>query len=108
MESQDITTKILIEIRDEIRQTNLRLDQTNQCLDQTNQRLDQTNQRLDQTKDELGKHIVEVEVRTATAISALAGTLSEIKIMLADQLDLRARVEHCEHEIVAIKEQISA
>lgn len=49
MEEQ-LTTRILIEIRDEIRRTredlNGRLDQTNERLDQTNERLDQTNQRL--------------------------------------------------------------
>src|SRR3954466_14064017 len=36
-------TDILLEIRDEIRNTNSRLDQTNSRLDQTNSRLDQTN-----------------------------------------------------------------
>jgi len=65
--SQSLTTKILIEIRDEIkstrtelrdeiRATNDRLDQTNERLDQTNQRLDQTNQRLDQANQRLGTH----------------------------------------------------
>ena len=42
----DVTTKILIEIRDGIRGTNERLDQTNERLDQTNERLDQTNERV--------------------------------------------------------------
>jgi len=35
----DVTTKILIEIRDGIRGTNERLDQTNERLDQTNERV---------------------------------------------------------------------
>jgi NTP pyrophosphatase (non-canonical NTP hydrolase) len=36
----DVTVEILKEIRDAVRETNVRVDQTNQRLDQTNQRLD--------------------------------------------------------------------
>ena len=47
----NLTTKILIEIRDEIKETRTsltaRLDETNSRLDETNSRLDETNSRLD-------------------------------------------------------------
>ena len=43
----DLTTRVLIEIRDEARRTNERLDQTNARLDETNARLDETNVRLE-------------------------------------------------------------
>ncbi len=36
---EPLTTRILIEIRDELRRTNQRLDENNQRLDETNQRL---------------------------------------------------------------------
>jgi hypothetical protein len=46
----DLTTQILIEIRDEIRATNQRLDQVasglNSRIDKTNTRLDESNTRL--------------------------------------------------------------
>ena len=49
--TEDLTTRILIQIRDEIVKTNERLDATrlelSERLDATNQRLDATNQRLD-------------------------------------------------------------
>ena len=89
---------ILREIRDEIRQTNAQLDQTNA-------RLDQTNARLDQTREELGRHIVDSEMRTATAITGLAGTLAEVKTLLADRHDLTNRVARCEHDIADLKQQ---
>ncbi len=42
----DLTVRILTEIRDEIRQTNVRLDQTNSRLDGTNVRLDKVEEAL--------------------------------------------------------------
>ena len=51
--SNDLTIRILQEIRDEARKTNKRLDQTNERLDLTNERLDLTNVRLVQVCDEM-------------------------------------------------------
>ena len=98
MESADITVQILRDIRDEIRETNERLDQTKTEL----------SARLDQTREELGKHIVESEMRTATAITDLAGALGDVKALLSERLDLDGRVTQCEREIEAIKERIGA
>ncbi len=92
MEPTDITVQILTDIRDEIRQTNVRLGQTNE--------------RLDQTREELGRKIVESEMRTATAITTLAGTLGEVKDLLAARLDLTDRLGKCEQEIGQIKHHI--
>ena len=85
MEPTDLTVQILREIRDEVVKTNARLDQTRGEL---SSRIDQTNARL-----------VESDVRLATAVAGLAGTLTDIKQMLATQLDLRPRVERVEREI---------
>jgi len=49
----DLTTKVLIEIRDEIRSTNSRLDQTNQRLDNVTERLDNVTERLDNVTERL-------------------------------------------------------
>ena len=109
MQADDVTTRILIEIRDRIDQTNQRLDQTNQRLDQTNQRLDQTGVRLDhkidQLRDDLGGRITEFEMRSATAMTEVAGTLRDIHGLMRDRFDLRDRVERCERDIDALKRQ---
>jgi cell division protein FtsB len=77
----DLTTRVLISIRDGIEtlaerlesgfagvnerldQTNLRLDQTNDRLDQTNDRLDQTIARLDNLRDIAGEKYRELDAR---------------------------------------------
>jgi predicted nucleic acid-binding Zn-ribbon protein len=103
MSGDDIAVEILRGIRDELRTTNARIDQTNTRLDQTNTRLDQANTKLDQRFEELGRGLTESEIRTSTAMTAVAGTLTDIKHLLADRLDLRERVERCEHDIEVLK-----
>ena len=107
MASDDLTLKVLIEIRDEIRSNSARIDQTNVRLDRMgndlNARLDQTNTRIDQMRDEIVRHIVESETRTATAITELAGTVRDVRTLLEDRLDLRDRVERCERDIADLK-----
>jgi chromosome segregation ATPase len=93
VEPTDITVHILREIRDEIRETNGRLDQTNT--------------RLEEVRDELGRRIVESETRTATALVSVAGALQDIKQLLTDRLDLRDRVDRCEREIEVLKARIA-
>jgi hypothetical protein len=103
--TDDVTIKVLIEIRDEIRQTNTRLDQTrielSARIDQTNDRLDQTNDRLDQ----LGHRVIESELRTATAIDGLAATLHDVRQLLRRR-DLDERVTRVESEIAELKRRI--
>jgi predicted nucleic acid-binding Zn-ribbon protein len=99
VEPTDTTVEILREIRDEIRNTSTRVDKTNE-------RLEQTNERLEQMGEDLGRRITQSEVRTATAIVALAASVDSVKDLLEDRLDLRDRVERCEVEIVAIKRRL--
>jgi methyl-accepting chemotaxis protein len=110
--TDDLTIQILREIRDGVRETNGRVDQTNAHLDQTNARLDQTNARLDQMNarmedgfDVLTRRLVESEIRTATALTELAGSVRDVAVLLRSQHDLRPRVEKCEAEIAALKKQ---
>ena len=86
--------------------TNARLDTTIGRLDQTIGRLDQTNERVDSMRDELHRAIVESEVRTATAIMSLGTTMTDIKELLSDRLDVRDRVDRCERDIAILKARV--
>lgn len=96
METDDLTIHVLREIRDEIRGTNQRVDRLET---QLSERIDQTNLRIDR----LTERVVESEIRTATAITGLAGTLDDVRGLLKDRLDLRDRVERCERDIDELK-----
>lgn len=99
MDPTDVAIEILKSIRDEGRKTNERLDQTNQ-------RLDQTNHHLVQLGEDLSQRIVESEMRTATAITDLAGTVRELVSVLRTNNDLRPRLERCEQEIATLKQRL--
>ena len=112
MKPTSVTVKILEQIRDAALQTNARIDETNARLDQTNARLDQTNTRLEETRevmfegfDTLTKRIVENDIRAATMMTGIAGTLHDMRTLLEDRLELRGRVERCEQDIVALKDR---
>jgi hypothetical protein len=95
MEPTSRTIEILQSIRDEVRR-----------LDLANSRLDQMNGRIDHLEDTLGRRIVESGVRTATAITELAGSVQMSTELLRSQHDLRPRVEKCEREIDALKQRL--
>jgi len=76
----DLTTQVLIEIRDEARKTNARLDQTNSRLDQTVARLDQTIARLDR----LEHRQTESEIRISTEIVGVVGAINRLTDALLD------------------------
>lgn len=94
METSELTIRILTEIRDAVRATNGRIDDTNSRLDQTNARLDRLEHR-----------VVESEIRLATAITDMVGTLHEVRDRLTDQA-LAQRVDRCEREIAEIKQRL--
>jgi chromosome segregation ATPase len=107
--TDDLTVRILSDIRDAVRETNTRLDETNTRLDGTradlSARIGETNSRLEGLREELSRRIVESEVRTATALTDLAGTVRDVATLLRDQHDLRPRVERCEQQIAALQRQ---
>src|SRR5262245_54875025 len=112
MDPTDLTIKILEQIRDSIGHTNERLDLTNGRLDVLTARViagqNRTAQAVESLAvriDTLTDRVVEGEVRTATAIMALGGTLTEVKGLLKDRLDLSDRLQRCEHDIVVLKER---
>ncbi|MDP2274635.1 MAG: hypothetical protein Q8N23_05915 [Archangium sp.] len=59
MEPENLTLEVLKEIRDDGKRNGARIDETNA-------RLNETNARLESLRDDLGRRIVESELRTAT------------------------------------------
>ena len=86
MEPTDLTIEILKDIRSAVRATNDRLDATKTEL---SQRIDATNERL----EGIGRRLVDSEVRVATALTDMRGTLGDVVDLLRGQLDLRPRVD---------------
>lgn len=119
MEPTSLTVKILEQIRDSIGQTNAKLeesrveigqkfDRLTDQVDTLTDRVDTLTNRVDTLTDRvdtLTNRVVEGEVRSATAIMDLAGTLHDVKTLLQGRRDLRKRVERCEHDIVVLKER---
>ena len=99
MGSDDLTIEILKSIRDEGRKTNERIEQTNL-------RIEQTNLQLVQLGEDLSNRIVESELRTATAVTDLAGTVRDLVTLLRTHNDLRPRVERCEQDIAVLKQRL--
>ena len=103
----DVTLQVLIDIRDEIRATNNRLDGTNQRVDGLNQRVDglevRMREQIEVLREEVGQRIAHSEIRLATAITDVHGTMIDVKTMLGAQLDLRERVVACERDIAELK-----
>jgi hypothetical protein len=90
----NLTVRILVDIREQVQATNVRLDQVERRLDgridQLGNGLDGRIDRLDAKVDagfaalerQITRQIVESETRTATAIHELAGTLHDVRDML--------------------------
>jgi hypothetical protein len=110
MSDDSLTTRVLIEIRDEIRQTNARLDVLSQRVERgfelTNERLEQTNARIDRVRTELKEEIRDVNLRTHTRLIELNAAATRTNEMLQDRFQLRDRVERCELEIDEIKKRV--
>jgi len=86
----DLSTQILIEIRDEIRTT--RTDLSGR-IDQTNARLD----RLDTRLDRVERRQVDTEIRLSTEVVALTGVVRDLCDTLLEDRQLRQTVN--DHEL---------
>lgn len=89
MNSDDRTIRVLVEIRDGVRSLTDRVEHVESDL------------------GTLGRQVVESELRTATAITDLHGTMRDIHGLLRSQLDLRDRVERCERDIDDLKKRVN-
>jgi len=89
METSDITTSVLIEIRGEVRGIHQRMDRLESRMDGFDVRMDRFEAGLDSVHDNLSHRITESELRTATAINSLAGTLHDVHTLLRDRFGRR-------------------
>ncbi|HEY5939098.1 MAG TPA: hypothetical protein VIU61_30810 [Kofleriaceae bacterium] len=92
MESTDLTLQVLIEIREQIRATNTKVDTGFAAM---NDRLEGVGRRIDQTN----RQLLVTEARLATEISALRGTQHDSLI------ELRERVVRCERDIEELRQR---
>jgi hypothetical protein len=83
---------VLREIRDELKRTNARLDHMDGRLGEV------TEQVVD-----MRRYIPEVEVRLATAITAMAGTLGDVRDRLARAEDQGKRLDAFEQRLEALE-----
>ena len=98
----DLTTQILIEIREAIRETNAslsgRIDRTNASL---SGRIDQTNERLDR----LEKRQVTTEVRLATELTEIGSVIRQLNASLIEDRRFSARIADHEARISRLEQQ---
>lgn len=99
MEPENLTLEVLKEIRDEGKRNGVRIDETNA-------RLNETNARLESLRDDLGRRIVESEMRTATAITELSGSVRDLITVIKEDRDLRGRMERAERDIASLKQRL--
>ncbi|MBI2394096.1 MAG: hypothetical protein HYV09_31280 [Deltaproteobacteria bacterium] len=93
-EPLDLTTKILVQIRDELKKTNERLDGMNARIESTNERLERLERR--QTED---------GVRLATEVVAVANAVGQVRDLLRDQrVDRKTLADH-ERRIAALEKR---
>jgi hypothetical protein len=99
MEPENLTLEVLKQIRDDGKRNGERIDETNA-------RLNETNVRLESLRDDLGRRIVESELRTATAITELSGSVRELISVIKEDRDLRGRMERAEKDIASLKQRL--
>lgn len=101
----DLTLQVLIEIRDAVRGTNVRLESlessTNSRFGETNARLDETNDRLDAVRQAQ----VASEMRLATELVALSGAVSALQQTLKE--NTFARLSEVERRLADIERKVS-
>jgi chromosome segregation ATPase len=100
MEPENCMLEVLRQIRDDGKRIGERIDQTNALLDEMNSRISETTSRINETnarpeslRDDLGRRIVESELRIANAITDLSGTVRGLIAVIKEDRDLRGRVE---------------
>ena len=106
MEPENLTLEVLKQIRDDGKRNGERIDETNARLNEMNARINETNVRLESLRDDLGRRIVESELRTATAITELSGSVRELIGVIKEDRDLRGRMERAEKDIAVLKQRL--
>lgn len=96
----DLTTRVLIEIRDELRSTKDELgSELRSTKEQLSSRIDESNTRLDR----LEHRQVEGELRLGTAIATLTGVMSDLRDKLIEDHSLRDVVVDHERRLATLE-----
>jgi chromosome segregation ATPase len=103
MENDDITVRVLIDIRDRLDQTNVRLETMTADL---SQRIDDLNHDLGERIDRTNDRITSLELRTATEMTAVATAVQDVSRLLNDRFDLRDRVERVERGLEDLRKKV--
>ncbi len=90
----DLSTQILLQIRDEMRAMHGEQRSTNERLDTTNERLDRLERR--QGED---------ATRLATELVAVAGAVAQVRDLLREQHADRAQMEDFQRRLVALEKR---
>jgi chromosome segregation ATPase len=99
MDPKDLTLEVLKDIREELRETRTEMKIE---INGLKEEIRQTNVRVDTLSD----RVVESELRVASAVTDLHGTVRELTDLLRSQHDLRPRVERCERDIFDIQRRV--
>ena len=97
--TSDIAVEILKQIRDEVRQTNVKLGGVSERLDGVSERLDGVSERLDGVSarvERVEKRQTESEIRLATEIVAVVGAVNAVRDAILEERALRGQV--ADHE----------
>jgi division protein CdvB (Snf7/Vps24/ESCRT-III family) len=110
MDGNEEVITVLKEIRDEARQTNVRLDQVNARLDSMDGRLESIDGRLDfmdrrmsKGFERLSRQFGEVEAQLVPQMASATGAMREVRDLLEMKLDDHAMVIDHEHRIKALE-----
>ena len=113
MNPTDLTLEVLKSIRDEVRET--RTELSAQVRDMRTELGDVRTElgglrgEVREIRTDLGavaRRVAESEMRTATAITELHGTVHDLVDVLRAQHDVRPRLDKAEHEISEIKHRL--
>lgn len=102
MTEPEITTQVLIDIRNELRQLSTKVDGLETTM---NRRFDGVDRRFDEVGrqiDNSNQHLVATDARLSTEVSAVRGAAHDHE---DKQSQLDDRVTQCEHEIDELKKK---
>ena len=105
MASDDLTIRILIEIRDQISGVRDEVAETNKRLDGTNERLDRSVEGLDRIEERLDHHDKHLTA-IGTEMVAVHAVLSDVVHVMKGRRKLESRVDRCEREIDELKRRL--
>lgn len=110
MSDDNLTVRVLIDIRDELRELRQDVKQTNVRLDsfQTEVR-DELRAVRSELAEGLGSvraEIAEVDIRAATRALDHTAATRDLYDLLRDRFEMRDRVEKCEREIEELKRKV--